>query len=106
MRSTETATAVTPLATCCSNQSLSPRTRVYTPAPKTPTPSCWGWVVSHAVYEAVRARALVQALVSKSSVLTGRASGSSLSEYFYLLMGVSAPSPGLSRIHGGISAVR
>ena len=41
MGSIETATAVTPLAPCCSNQSRSPKTRVSTPL-ETPTPSCWG----------------------------------------------------------------
>ena len=65
--STETATAVTPLATCCSNLSPSPSTSASTP-PETPAPGCWGWAVSRAVDAAVRARALVHALVSRTAL--------------------------------------
>ena len=85
LRYTGTATAVTPLATSFSNQSLSPSTRVSTP-PEMPTPSFWGWEVLRTADAAVRARALVKALVSKSSALTGRASGSSSSAKFRLFL--------------------
>ena len=105
LRSTKTATAATPLATCCSNQSPGPSMGASTP-PETPTLSYWGWAVSQTADAAVRTKAVVQTLVSRSSALTGRVSGSSPSANFSLLMGVRAPPTGLSHIHNGMLAAR